>query len=131
MYHGNLEVDSKLRQVDEKQFHRLIEERRHLPPTPRGNCTSDGLHVADAAEFTVTDEGPGFDPSSLPDPTDPVNLDTIGGRGLLLIRTFMDEVQFNERGNAITLVKDCAPKGECAVPNRANGITLASDRGLC
>jgi CheY-like chemotaxis protein/anti-sigma regulatory factor (Ser/Thr protein kinase) len=123
MYHGNLEVDSKLRQVDEKQFHRLIEERRHLPPYSARQLHVRACMSPTRAEFTVADEGPGFDPSSLPDPTDPVNLETIGGRGLLLIRTFMDEVRFNERGNAITLVKDCAPKGECAVPNRANGAT--------
>jgi hypothetical protein len=35
----------------------------------------------------------------------------------------MDDVKFNERGNAITLVKDCAPKGECKVANQANGAT--------
>jgi len=41
----------------------------------------------------------------LPDPTDPANLERIGGRGLLLIRTFMDEVRHNDRGNEVTLVK--------------------------
>ena len=39
----------------------------------------------------------------MPDPTDPANLERIGGRGLLLIRTFMDEVYHNETGNAITM----------------------------
>ena len=55
--------------------------------------------------YTVRDEGPGFDPTKLPDPFDPSNLERIGGRGLLLIRTFMDHVKHNERGNEITLVK--------------------------
>jgi anti-sigma regulatory factor (Ser/Thr protein kinase) len=54
---------------------------------------------------TIRDEGPGFDPGSLPDPTDPANLGRIGGRGLLLIRTFMDSVTHNQAGNEITLVK--------------------------
>ena len=57
------------------------------------------------ATYTVRDEGPGFDPSALPDPNDPQNLEKIGGRGLLLIRTFMDQVQYNDRGNAITMRK--------------------------
>jgi anti-sigma regulatory factor (Ser/Thr protein kinase) len=57
------------------------------------------------ATITIRDEGPGFDPSSLPDPTDPENIGKISGRGLLLIRTFMDDVRFNETGNEITLVK--------------------------
>jgi hypothetical protein len=56
--------------------------------------------------YVVRDEGPGFDPSILPDPTDPANLEQVGGRGLLLIRTFMNKVYHNERGNEITLIKD-------------------------
>jgi anti-sigma regulatory factor (Ser/Thr protein kinase) len=55
--------------------------------------------------ITICDEGPGFDPSSLPDPTDPENIGKISGRGLLLIRTFMDDVKFNDSGNEITLFK--------------------------
>jgi anti-sigma regulatory factor (Ser/Thr protein kinase) len=39
------------------------------------------------------------DPTSLPDPTDPANLEKVSGRGLLLIRTFMDEVHHNKTGN--------------------------------
>ena len=54
--------------------------------------------------YVITDEGPGFDPSSLPDPTDLENLEKASGRGLLLIRTFMDEVQHNDRGNELTMV---------------------------
>jgi len=38
------------------------------------------------------------------DPLDPENMEKVSGRGLLLIRTFMDEVRFNDRGNEITLV---------------------------
>jgi anti-sigma regulatory factor (Ser/Thr protein kinase) len=55
--------------------------------------------------IAVRDEGPGFDPSRVPDPRDPANLARPSGRGLMLIRTFMDEVRFNERGNEITMVK--------------------------
>jgi anti-sigma regulatory factor (Ser/Thr protein kinase) len=53
----------------------------------------------------VRDEGRGFDPATLPDPLDPAQLETTTGRGLLLIRTFMDEVSFNATGNEITIVK--------------------------
>ena len=52
----------------------------------------------------VVDEGPGFDPESVPDPTLPANLDSSGGRGLFLIRKLMDEVEYNDRGNAVRLV---------------------------
>ena len=59
----------------------------------------------DWMRVSVHDEGPGFDPTSLPDPTDPANLERVSGRGLLLIQTFMDKVEFNEQGNRITLFK--------------------------
>jgi len=52
----------------------------------------------------VTDEGPGFDPGEVPDPTEPDNLEKGGGRGLFLMRELMDEVRYNERGNQVTLV---------------------------
>jgi CheY-like chemotaxis protein/anti-sigma regulatory factor (Ser/Thr protein kinase) len=105
MYHGNLEVSSQLKQEDEAKFHRLIEERRRQPPYAGRRLGVTARLAPDRAEFTVADEGPGFDPASLPDPTDPANLESVGGRGLLLIRTFMDEVRFNAAGNRITLVK--------------------------
>ena len=59
---------------------------------------------ADAITARVTDEGPGFDPARIPDPTTPANVVKAGGRGLFLMRELMDEVHFNERGNSVTLV---------------------------
>ncbi len=53
----------------------------------------------------IRDQGRGFDPNSLPDPTDPANLEKAAGRGVLLMRSFMDEVSYNDRGNSVTLVK--------------------------
>jgi anti-sigma regulatory factor (Ser/Thr protein kinase) len=58
-----------------------------------------------ASTFTIRDEGPGFDPAALADPTDPANLECRSGRGLLLVRTFMDEVAHNATGNEITMIK--------------------------
>ena len=52
----------------------------------------------------ITDEGCGFDPSAVPDPTRPTHLHQEGGRGLFLMRKLMDEVHFNERGNSVTMV---------------------------
>ncbi|MFO0809591.1 MAG: ATP-binding protein [Gemmataceae bacterium] len=105
MYHGNLEVSSQLRQDDERLFASLVADRRLRSPYRDRKLHIVAALTAECARFTVADEGPGFDPATLPDPTDPNNLDRIGGRGLLLIQTFMDEVRFNERGNRITLVK--------------------------
>lgn len=52
----------------------------------------------------VTDEGCGFDPRSIPDPTLPGNRRRTRGRGIYLIKKLMDHVEFNEQGNSITMV---------------------------
>ena len=57
------------------------------------------------SRYLIADDGPGFDIRGFAyDPTDASNLDKPSGRGLFLIRTFMDEVTFNSRGNEITMV---------------------------
>lgn len=64
--------------------------------------------------FTITDEGKGLDPSSLPDPREPENLLRGTGRGIFLIRSMMDEVNFRQLhpGTELTLVKHLAQSGE-------------------
>jgi serine/threonine-protein kinase RsbW len=57
------------------------------------------------ARFTVEDEGDGFNVQQIPDPRDPGNLFKSSGRGVLLIYNIMDEVEYNERGNRLTMVK--------------------------
>jgi CheY-like chemotaxis protein/anti-sigma regulatory factor (Ser/Thr protein kinase) len=103
--HGNLEVSSELRQQDELHYEDMLRTRRQQPPY-RDRCVHLTARLSPAeAAFVVRDEGPGFNPSVLADPTDPANLERIGGRGLLLIRTFMDEVYHNRAGNEVTLIK--------------------------
>jgi len=57
------------------------------------------------AEITITDEGDGFDPDAVPDPTADENLEKPCGRGIMLMRAYMDEVKYNSRGNQVHLVK--------------------------
>jgi anti-sigma regulatory factor (Ser/Thr protein kinase) len=57
----------------------------------------------DAVRIYVVDDGHGFDPTRLPDPTHPDNLDREYGRGLFVIRHLVDDVAFNEKGNGICL----------------------------
>jgi CheY-like chemotaxis protein/anti-sigma regulatory factor (Ser/Thr protein kinase) len=108
--HGNLEVSSKLREVDNgREYRRLaIERRQQTPYAQRSVFVSAQLSRARAV-FIIRDEGPGFDPSKLPDPTDPANIEKPSGRGLLLINAFLDRVSHNEVGNEITLVKERTP----------------------
>ena len=107
MEHGNLEVKGELRAQDEKAYAQLLAERRQQEPYEDRHVHVMAKETRSEAVYTIRDEGPGYDVSSLPDPNDPTTLENISGRGLLLIRTFMDEVSHNKRGNEITLVKRC------------------------
>ncbi len=60
--------------------------------------------TSDQITARITDQGNGFDPSALPDPTAPENLQRPNGRGVFLMRQLMDEVHFNNPGNSVTLV---------------------------
>ena len=64
-----------------------------------------------ALVFTIADQGRGLDPQTLPDPLAPENLLRGTGRGIFLIRSFMDEVHFRQLhpGTELTLVKHLAP----------------------
>jgi serine/threonine-protein kinase RsbW len=67
-----------------------------------------------ALVFTIADQGKGLDPDTLPDPLAPENLLRGTGRGIFLIRSFMDEVHFRQLhpGTELTLIKHLAPAGE-------------------
>jgi len=56
-------------------------------------------------EIHITDEGPGFDPNGVPDPTAVENLERPSGRGLMLMRHYMTEVSFNACGNSVRMCK--------------------------
>jgi CheY-like chemotaxis protein len=105
MEHGNLEVPSNLKEEDDRAYQQMREERRRQSPYRERRVHITARETPAEAVYVIRDEGPGFNPDSLPDPTDPANLEKASGRGLLLIRTFMDRVGHNPKGNEITLVK--------------------------
>ena len=106
MEHGNLELTSELRESEHsKDYRNLVDQRRQLQPYCDRHVLVTARFSREEAAFVIRDDGRGFDPSKLPDPRDPANLQKCSGRGLFLIRTFMDEVRFNETGNEITMVK--------------------------
>ena len=110
IHHGNLELSSELRQEgDEKDYRDLAAVRRQQPPYRDRRVRVTAQLSRNEAVYVIEDAGPGFDVSALPDPADPANVGRIGGRGLTLIRTFMDEVEHNERGNRITMRKRPRP----------------------
>ncbi|HET6880513.1 MAG TPA: response regulator [Pirellulales bacterium] len=105
LYHGNLEVSSDLREQDTRKYYALADERRREEPYRNRTIHFEANLGVREMTFVVRDSGPGFNPHAVPDPTDPANLEKASGRGLMLIRAFMDEVQHNERGNEITMTK--------------------------
>lgn len=113
VFHGNLELSSELRSGDGSRWREESERRRNLPPYSRRSVDVRAAISRDEVRFVIRDEGPGFDPAKLPDPRTPEHIGDVGGRGVLLIRTFMDRVEYSSRGNEITLVK-LAPTGPVA-----------------
>jgi CheY-like chemotaxis protein len=105
LYHGTLEVGMALRRNDEDYFRQMVEQRRVQAPYRNRRIRVLATITRDEATYVVLDQGPGFDPSKLPNPTDQENLNRSSGRGVLLIRTFMDRVTFSPTGNQITMVK--------------------------
>jgi CheY-like chemotaxis protein/anti-sigma regulatory factor (Ser/Thr protein kinase) len=105
IYHGNLEVSSELRENGDEAFHKLATDRRmQLPYSDRRVKVTARMSPARAA-FVIVDQGPGFDVTKLPDPTDSLHIDRPSGRGVLLMRAFMDQVRYNSTGNGVQLVK--------------------------
>ena len=103
--HGNLGLSSDLRETEEKEYYRQMAERRTRQPWCDRRVFVRATLTEQEAIIVIRDEGEGFDRELLPDPTDPANLGRVSGRGLLLIQTFMDRVEHNERGNEITMIK--------------------------
>ncbi|QDV28340.1 DNA-binding response regulator CreB [Planctopirus ephydatiae] len=112
IFHGNLEVSSALRDVGAtKSYFELAESRRHLSPYRERHVDFEMQLSREGAEFLIQDEGPGFNPQALPDPTAAANLERPSGRGLLLIRSFFDEVEYSPTGNELRLKKKATRSG--------------------
>ncbi len=109
-YHGNLEISSELREQDHSAYYNLAQERSQLQPYRERRITVEARVTPTESTYVIRDEGPGFNPAELPDPTDPANIERPCGRGLLLMQTFMDAVSYNPTGNEVTMIKRRAEK---------------------
>lgn len=69
---------------------------------------------SESVRIEIEDEGTGFRPEDIPDPTAEENLEKPSGRGIMLMRAFMSEVGYNASGNRVTLVKRRDPSGAAA-----------------
>ena len=91
---------------------RLALEESLINAVRHGNCLDPARSVLvkfdinkSCARITVKDEGQGFDPAKVPDPTTEENLSKPRGRGIMLMRAYMDEVTYSDCGTEVTLVK--------------------------
>jgi anti-sigma regulatory factor (Ser/Thr protein kinase) len=105
MIHGNLEISSAMRRAHPDEYHALARSRRTMEPFASRRVHLEALQSPEQVRYVVRDEGPGFDPSVLPDPTLPENMTRASGRGVLLIRAFMDRVEYTPEGNQITMTR--------------------------
>jgi len=120
---GKRLLDEVLAQLEAQQWpqrdifgaHMALEEAL-VNAIKHGNCcdASKKVHVTctlwtDCLRIVIQDEGKGFDPNHVPDPTDPDNLELPCGRGLMLMRSFMSKVEYNKVGNCVVMEKQRAP----------------------
>jgi serine/threonine-protein kinase RsbW len=98
---------------------RLALEEAFLNAIKHGNKMDPAKEIkieytvsADKVDISITDQGGGFDSQSVPDPRLGENLYKTSGRGLLLMRSFMNTVEFNEAGNRVHMVRRRNSNGE-------------------
>lgn len=72
---------------------------------PNRNITIIYSVTSDRFEISISDEGSGFNYQNLPDPRNEENIYKTEGRGILLMRSYMDKVEFNDSGNSVHMVK--------------------------
>lgn len=91
---------------------RLALEEAMVNAHKHGNRGDSSKHITVSYEVNrkrvivrIRDEGPGFNPDKLPDPTSCERITLPNGRGVMLMRSFVDEVCFSETGNEVQLVK--------------------------
>jgi serine/threonine-protein kinase RsbW len=84
----------------------LVNACKHGNKMDTGKVVRVQYHVNNQrADIAIEDQGAGFNPAELPDPTADENLEMCSGRGILLMRAYMTSVVFNPQGNKVTLTK--------------------------
>ncbi len=109
--HGNLDIQSHLKEESWEKFEEIRLKREQDSDYGGKEVQITYSFDPDFMRFEITDQGKGFDPSSLPDFTNPATLLSTG-RGLLYISSFMDRVVWNKTGNSITMEKHLNQESE-------------------
>lgn len=107
--HGNLGItfEEKKNALEKEgdEWKKLLAERLSDPKLKSRHTRIHFLMSPEACEWTITDEGNGFDWHNMPDQSDPEVLLAANGRGILLARMQFDELEYNEKGNQVRIKK--------------------------
>lgn len=113
VYRGNLELTrEQWHQSTSEEEHAdapppIVTERQESAPFKDRRIHYDARLMRDLIRIAIRDEGRGFDTSHFADEGSPQALSTDSGRGLVLMRNFMDKVTFNAKGNEVIMIKQC------------------------
>jgi len=107
--HGNLEISSEIRNESLDDYYALIAERSQSVEYGNRRVQVEFKITGSRFEAELIDEGPGFDFTAVADPREEENLSIPSGRGLLLIREFMDMCVFSDGGRRLSLCKMISP----------------------
>ncbi len=85
----------------------IVNAHRHGNRGDSSKTLTISYNVSDERMIVrIRDEGPGFDPEGVPDPTEPERIALPNGRGIMLMKAYLDELRFNRCGNEVTLIKE-------------------------
>lgn len=103
--HGHLEIGMRPRRGNAAAYDALHASRLQQAPYRDRRVHFRATLSPQEATFVIRDEGPGFDARGIRDLADPSNFHLTSGRGLVLLRTLIDDVRFNDAGNEVTLIQ--------------------------
>ena len=105
LFHDNFETGTELRCDDDRELCARTDEQAIQKPYRSRQVRVHARIDREAARFLIADDGPGYDAAFLDKPIQSDELNGIEGRGMFLIRAFMDQVSFNRVGNELKMIK--------------------------
>jgi len=118
-YHGSLEVETGIGWPERRAIDQIAGERLCIQPYCDRRIHVRARISRSEAVFVISDDGPGFDHAKFSGSTSLDGSGQSAGRGIVLMRTIMDEVRYNDKGNEVTLVKH--PVAAAAEPLEGDG----------
>ncbi|MGE5340172.1 MAG: SpoIIE family protein phosphatase [Candidatus Omnitrophota bacterium] len=105
--HGNLNIsyEEKQRLLSSGEYHRVLKDKACMPENVGKYVDVKVFSTPEYLKIMVEDMGDGFDLAAIPDPQNPENFLNENGKGIMMTLNAYDEVNYNEKGNKVTLIK--------------------------